>query len=62
VPVMVSAKVPLGVLNLVVTVMVEVPLPVTEGGLKVAVVRDGKPLTLKFTVPEKLFTAATVTV
>ena len=59
---MVKLKVPLGVLLLVVTVMVEEPLPVTDGGLRVAVVRDGKPLTLRFTVPEKPFTAVTVTV
>jgi hypothetical protein len=61
VPVIVRLKVPLGVLLLVVTVRVEAPLPVTDGGLKVAVVRDGKPLTLRFTVPEKPFAAVTVT-
>jgi hypothetical protein len=62
VPVTVNVKVPLGVLLLVVTVMVEEPLPVTDGGLKVAVVRDGKPFTLRFTVPENPFAAVTVTV
>ena len=59
---MVKVKVPIGVLLLVMTVMVELPLPVTDDGLKVAVARDGKPLTLKFTVPENPLTAVTVTV
>jgi hypothetical protein len=35
---------------------------VTDGGLKLAFARNGKPLTLKFTVPENPFIAATVTV
>ena len=61
-PLIVNWKVPFGVLLLVVTVMVEEPLLVTDGGLKVAVVRDGKPLTLRFTVPENPFTGVTVTV
>jgi hypothetical protein len=59
---MVNGKLPLGVLLLVVTVIVEVPLPVTEDGLKLALVREGKPVTLKLTVPAKPFTACTVTV
>ena len=45
-----------------VSVDADVPLPVTEGGLKFALVREGKPLTLKVTVPEKPFTGMTVTV
>ncbi len=59
---MVNGKLPVGVLFLVVTVMVEVPLPVMDGGLKLLDVREGKPLTLKFTVPANPFTAVTVTV
>jgi hypothetical protein len=59
---MVNGKLPLGVLNLVVTVIVEEPLPVTDDGLKLALVRDGKPLTLKFTFPAKPFSPCTVTV
>jgi hypothetical protein len=52
----------LGVLGLVFTVRVDVPLPVTDAGLKFELVRAGKPLTLKLTVPEKPFTDVTVTV
>ena len=59
---MVNGKLPVGVLLLVVTVIVEEPLPVTDDGLKLALVREGKPLTLKFTVPANPFTACTVTV
>ena len=62
VPLMVNTKVPRGVLDLVLTVIVDVPLPFTDAGLKLAVVREGKPLTLKLTVPEKPFTGVTVTV
>ena len=46
VPLMVNTKVPRGVLDLVLTVIVDVPLPFTDAGLKLAVVREGKPLTL----------------
>jgi hypothetical protein len=45
----------------VVIVNVEVPEPVTEVGLKLAVAPDGKPLALKVTVPEKPFEGVTVT-
>jgi len=38
-------------LLLVVTVMVELPEPVTELGLKLALAPDGNPLTLKLTCP-----------
>ncbi len=41
-------------------VSVDDPLPVTDGGVKVAVVREGKPLTPKFTVPEYPFAGVTV--
>ena len=36
-----------------VTDNVEVPEPVTDAGLKVAVAPDGRPLTLRFTAPAK---------
>ena len=61
-PVRVNGKLPVRALLLVVTVMMEEPAPVTDDGLKPALVREGKPLTLKFTVPAKPFTACTVTV
>ena len=60
VPVMVSGKVPGGVLASVFTVSVEEPEPLTEVGLKLAVTPAGRPLTEKFTVPEKPFVAVTV--
>ena len=62
VPLMVNTKVPRGVLDLVLTVIVDVPPPFTDAGLKLAVVREGKPLTLKLTAPEKPFKGVTVTV
>ena len=40
---------------------VEVPLPVTVVGLNVAVTSEGKPETLKFTVPVKPLMAVIVT-
>src|SRR5262249_2902527 len=46
---MVSVKVPLGLPA--VTVIVGVPDPVTEGGLKLADAPPGKPVTLKVTGP-----------
>src|SRR6516225_7989607 len=62
VPVMVIVYVPVGVVELVATERVELPEPATEVGLKLAVVPLGSPLTLKFTVPVKPFTAPTVAV
>ena len=44
----------------VVTVRVELAEPATDGGLKLALLREGNPLTLKFTTPVKPFTAVTV--
>jgi hypothetical protein len=61
VPVMVSVAVPIGVLRFVVMVSVLDPDPVIELGLKVAVARDGSPLTLRPTVPVNPFSAPTVT-
>lgn len=61
-PVIFSVNVPRGVLERVVIVSLEVPEPVTDVGLNVAVVREGKPLTLKLTVPLKPLSAVTVTV
>jgi hypothetical protein len=55
-------KVPVDVDVLVLTVIVDVPWPVTELGLKVAVELDGNPRTLKATVPLKPLIAVTVTV
>jgi hypothetical protein len=47
---------------LVLTVKVDVPWPVTEPGLKLALELDGNPRTLNVTVPLKPLIAATVTV
>jgi len=55
-------KVPVDVDVLVLTVIVDVPCPVTELGLKVAVELNGNPRTLNATVPLKPLIAATVTV
>jgi hypothetical protein len=43
-------------------VRVEEPEPETVDGLQVAEVRDGKPLTLRETIPAKPWSAATETV
>jgi hypothetical protein len=51
--VIVSGELPAGVVLLVVTVMVEVPEPVTVVGLKLALAPAGNPPALKVTVPEK---------
>ena len=51
-PVMVNVYVPVGVEPLVVTLIVVEPDPLTEVGVKLAPAPDGKPLTLKPTVPE----------
>jgi hypothetical protein len=61
-PVMVMVRVPLLALRAARIVSVEVPDPVTDVGLKVAVTREPSPLTLRLTVPVKLFTAPIVTV
>jgi len=62
VPVMVSVRFPTLALLPTFTVSVEVPEPVTEVGLKLALTRDPNPLTLRFTVPANPFTAVMVTV
>ena len=53
---------PVGVELLVVTFMVEEPEAVTDGGLKLALAPEGKPLALKVTVPVNPFNAVTVAV
>ena len=53
VPVMVSVKVPDGVVVLVLTDIVDEPEPVTEVGLKLALAPAGNPLTLKVTLLAK---------
>src|ERR1700676_524061 len=59
-PVMVSAAEPVGVLAVVVMVSTELPLPLSELGLNVAVAPVGKPLALKVTALLNPFRAATV--
>ena len=61
-PVIVNVDVPADVLPVVVTVSVELPVPVTDGGEKLAVAPVGKPLTLNVTTPVNPFTAATLVV
>ena len=53
---------PLVALLLTVTLRVEVPEPVTDVGVKVAVTRDPNPLTLRFTAPANPFVPVMVTV
>ena len=62
VPVMVKEYVPGRVRLLVLTVRVDVPEPFTEVGLKLALVREGKPDTLNCTFEAKPPEAATDTV
>ena len=62
VPVMVSVELPTGVFALVVTVMVDDPVPVTVVGLKLAVAPVGSPLTPKPVLPANPFCAVTVAV
>src|SRR5579863_4425117 len=62
VPVIVSVLVPVGVFLAVDTVIVDVPEPVTELGLKLAFEREGSPLTLRLTTPLNPPETATVTV
>ena len=61
-PVTVSVDVAAGVVMLVVTVIVEVPLVVTVVGLKLAEAPVGRPLALSVTVPANPFSAPMVTV
>lgn len=62
VPVIAKVELPVGVLATVVTVRVEVPEEVIEGGEKEADAPAGKPVAAKATVPVKPFWAPTVTV
>jgi hypothetical protein len=55
-------KVPVDVDVLVVTVIVDVPCPVSELGLKLAVELSGNPRTLHVTVPLKPLIGVTVAV
>jgi hypothetical protein len=55
VPVMVSVELPDAVLAVVVTVSVELPVPLTDAGLNTAVAPGGSPLTLRFMLPAKPF-------
>jgi hypothetical protein len=57
VPLIVSVDVPTGVLPVVVTVNVELPVPVTVAGEKPAVAPAGNPLTLSATAPVNPFNA-----
>lgn len=59
--VIVTALVPLGAFLCAEIVSVVLPEPVTVVGLNVADVRDGKPLTLKLTLPANPFTEPIVT-
>src|SRR5579872_4238988 len=62
VPVIDSKYDPATVLDVVLTVSVEAPEPVTDVGLKPAVVPAGNPLTLSPTEPLNPFKAPTLTV
>ena len=62
VPVIVKTKLPVWVLRPVCTLRVLFPEPVTEPGLKLAVVWFGNPLMLKLTAPLKPPEEPTVTV
>ena len=59
---MVKVRVPNAALRPTVTVRVELPEPVMDVGLKLVLTRDPWPVTLRFTVPAKLFSPVTVTV
>ena len=61
-PVIVNGYVPVGVVALVVTVMVDEPEVVTDAGLKVVLAPDGNPLALKVTDPVKPPDGVTVAV
>ena len=62
VPVIVSVYEPLAVLPEVATVRVELPVPTTEAGLKVAVAPAGKPDTVQSMTPLKPLNAVAVAV
>ncbi|HXA13319.1 MAG TPA: hypothetical protein VNW93_14245 [Mycobacterium sp.] len=62
VPLILKLKVPVDVDEFVFTVSVDVPWPVTEAGLKLALELDGNPRTRKVTVPLKPLSAVAVTV
>jgi hypothetical protein len=62
VPVIVMENVPVGVVLLVVTVIVEEPDVVTDVGLKLALAPAGNPLALRLTVPVKPLDGVTVAV
>ena len=62
VPVMVKVRVPRVAPLLTCTLSVDVPDPVTELGLNVAVTCEPCPVTLKLTVPVNPFSARMVTV
>ncbi len=62
VAVMVTGYVPVGVLEVEVTVTVVLPEPVTEVGLKLAVAPVGRPVAAKLTAPLKPLRAVTVAV
>ena len=57
-----QSKLPTGVFALVVTVIVDDPVPVTVVGLKLAVAPVGSPLTLNPVLPANPFSAVTVAV
>ena len=52
-PLIVNVEVPTGVLPVVVTVKIELPVPVTDAGEKLPVAPVGNPVTLKAMEPEK---------
>jgi hypothetical protein len=62
VPLIVNVDVPTGVLPVVVTVNVELPVPVTVAGEKLAVAPAGNPLKVKPIEPEKPAVAVVLTV
>lgn len=62
VPLILRLKVPVDVELFVLTVSVDVPWPVTELGLKLALELDGNPRTLNVTVPLKPLIAAMLAV
>jgi hypothetical protein len=61
-PLILTLKVPVVVDEVVLIVNVDVPCPVTEEGLKLALEREGKPRAERVTVPVNPLTAVTVTV
>ena len=61
-PLIVNVEVPTGVLPVVVTVRVELPVPVNVAGEKLPVAPAGSPLALKAMEPEKPENALVLTV